>query len=322
MAPPDYAPLPSLDDTSLVDNVFEELWFGDSDPRRTREEASQSLAAAAGKAAGLKPFPVVAQRVIALLSNPDCGISEVHEEIERDPALTARILQVANSVAFRPIHPYASINEAIVRLGKTTVEEIVWGVATMQLFDDVTGLGAQVRNHTAAVAGIVRVLAYEWGSQNVSQAFIAGMFHDIGKLLSLQVREIDYKSFSDDHFGQPDALHLMERQTSGYDHAVLGAHVMEDWGLPRDVCRAVAWHHQPGRAYEVGGDVGLTVALVRLANNIEYQLTKSTEVDELYLERLVQAGDASYSGYGREILTAMWPKLVEARAETVSVFVR
>src|SRR3954469_13576630 len=88
-------PLPARQ-RKLAESIREDLWFGDDDPKRTSEEASRSLAAAAAVAAGLKPFPVIAQRVMTLLSNPDTPVVKVKKAIEQDPALAARILRVAN----------------------------------------------------------------------------------------------------------------------------------------------------------------------------------------------------------------------------------
>src|SRR5450432_3815427 len=97
-------PLPS-GERKLAESIREELWFGDEDPARTAEQASRSLAAAAGWVAGLKPFPVVAARVMTLLADPDTPVAKVRRAIEQDPALTARLLRVANSALYRAAVP-------------------------------------------------------------------------------------------------------------------------------------------------------------------------------------------------------------------------
>ena len=307
---------------SLADDVSEELWFGDEDPARSRVEASRSLAASVGRAAGLKPFPVVASRVLALLEQEEPDIRKLRGEIESDPALAGRLMRVANSAAFRPVHPYGTLDEVVMRLGTKTVGEIVGAVAMVELFDDATGLGEQVRDHCAAVAAIARTLGAEWRRGGIAQLFLAALMHDVGKLLLLQTGEMAYETMDPAAFDEPDTLHIHERRVSGFDHAVLGAHVLERWHFPRDLARTVAWHHTPGRAYEAGGDVGLSVALVRMADKLEYQMGRDAELDPEFVEALSQQGEAAYADYSAALLNALWPKLQTAREEVRGALLR
>ena len=83
-------PLPASQ-RQLAESIREDLWFGDDDPERTAAEASRSLAAAAARAAGLKPFPVVAQRVMTLLADPE-AVGDVGRALDR--AALARFADV------------------------------------------------------------------------------------------------------------------------------------------------------------------------------------------------------------------------------------
>ncbi|HEY2404962.1 MAG TPA: HDOD domain-containing protein [Polyangiaceae bacterium] len=319
MAPPAAAPakpppLPAAE-RALSEAIRENLWFGDDDPERSASQASHSLAAAVARAAGLKPFPVVAQRVMQLLDDPDTPTVKIRRAIEQDPALAARLLRVANSALYSPAVSCRSIDDAIVRLGNRTVTEIVTSLATLGMFSDVQGLGLTFRDHCVAVAALARVLGTEWRYRGVEGAFLAGLMHDIGKLLAMQAGDIHYESFDPAALAKPDEIHIHERAVSGFDHAVLGAHVLEHWKLPGEVAQIVAWHHQPGRAFAAGGSIGTGVALLRLADTIEYQLRRSRDLDEAFVEQLAQDGAAEYAQFSREILIAMWPKFVAAREE-------
>lgn len=296
----------------LAESVREQLWFGDEDPVRTALEASKSMAAALARATGLKPFPAVAQRAIALLNDPDTPLRAVREALEKDPAITAGLLRVANSAAYRSRQTISSVEEAVQRLGSRHVLEIVTSVAAMGLFKDVKGVGLQLRDHCARVGAITRVLAAEWHQRTADNPFLCGLLHDLGKLLLLQVSGIDYKQLDPKALTEPDEAFVHERALLGYDHAVLGGHVLAAWKLPDIVAEVVAWHHQPGRAYEHGGELALGVALVRLGNAIDYQMQKSPELDERFVAQLAQDGAAQYTGYEQPVLRAMWPKLKEA----------
>ncbi|RYZ02620.1 MAG: HDOD domain-containing protein [Myxococcales bacterium] len=302
----------------LSDSVREQLWFGDEDPARTALEASRSLAAALSSAMGLKPFPAVAQRAITLLSDPETPLRKVREALEKDPAITAGLLRIANSAAYRPRQPLSSVEEAVQRLGSRHVLEIVTCVAAMGLFKDAKGVGLPLRDHCSRVGALTRVLAAEWHQRTADSPFLCGLLHDLGKLLLIQVSSIDYRTLDPKALTQPDEAFVHERALLGYDHAVLGGHVLDAWKLPASVAEVVAWHHQPGRAYERGGEVGLGVSLVRLANLIDYQMRREPAVNEAFIAALAQDGAAQYAGYSEAVLCAMWPKLKQAADEMLS----
>ncbi len=315
---PDRPPALPAGQRQLADAVREQLWFGDEDPQRTALEASRSLAAALARATGLKPFPAVAQRAIALLSDPDTPLRKIRETLETDPAITGGLLRVANSVAYRSRHAISSVDEAVQRLGSRHVLEIVSSVAAMGLFKDVKGVGLLLRDHCARVGAMTRVLASEWHGESAESPFLCGLLHDLGKLLLLQVGGIDYNVLDPRALSRADEAFVHERALLGYDHAVLGGHVLDSWKLPSSVAEVVAWHHQPGRAYEQGGELALGVALVRLANRIDYQLRQTPELDEAFVTELAQDGAAQYAGYQAHILKAMWKKLRDAGQQMTS----
>ncbi len=311
-------PLPA-GQRQIFEQIREDLWFGDADPNRTELSASQSLAATTGKALGLKPFPVVAQQVIGLLSNPDTAVGKIASTIERDPGLAVKLLQVTNSALYRGAMDITNISDAVTRLGRNTVMEIVTGVAAMGLFSDTQGSGLLVRNHCARVAAIARVLSSEWRYKRVDNVFISGLLHDVGKLLMMQVGDIDYTKLDQTAVSTPDEIHLHERAQLGFDHAVLGAHVLVAWKIPDSIASVVALHHQPGRAYAGDPDKAIAVAMLRVADRIEYQLLKGSELDEAFIRNLATEDAASYAQYSADVLIAMWPKFVESAAEIVSI---
>jgi putative nucleotidyltransferase with HDIG domain len=170
------------------------------------------------------------------------------------------------------------------------------------------------------VAALARVFSAEWGGRALDGVFLAGLVHDVGKLLTMQVGELDYTTLAPEARSRPDECHLHERVLLGYDHAVLGAQVLTHWKLPTELAQVVAWHHQPGRAYEAGGRLGLSVALVRLSDHLEYRFAESDECDPAFCEALAAEGAAGYAGLAAHHLVAMWPKLAAAREEALASF--
>jgi HD-like signal output (HDOD) protein len=302
----------------LSTSVLEELWFGEDDPQASDAAAAESLAARLAELEGLRPFPVVVQRVMEYVRRPDFEIRQLQQMIEEDPALAARVLRVANSAAFAAAHPVASIRDAVVRLGARTVSDLAASIAAMAVFKDVKGAGRVVRDHMVATAMIVRVLSSRKESASPA-AYISGLLHDAGKLFLMQTEDESYEALLA-KVTNPDEAHLREREALGYDHAVLGGHILKQWALPDPIPRIVAWHHQPTRAYEEGREVGLTVALLRVADQLEPMLKAKQTPDPVKLERLCATGDFDHAGIGARDLMGLWRELEDAHRDGLTLF--
>lgn len=303
----------------LADDVLEAFWFGDDDPTRTHYEASKSLAAEVARVRGLKPFPIVAQRVMDLVSDPAVRLEEVRRILETDPSLCARTLRLANSALFRMGEPCTAVGQALVRLGTKTIYEMMGAVAMLGMFQDVRGVGRTIRDHCVATAAIGRALVKRNAWHGGAQIFLSGLMHDVGKLLMMQTGELDYSRLPGE-FSGVDRVHVFERNTVAYDHAVLGAHALMVWKIPEVVAQVVAWHHQPARALAAGGDVALMVALVRLADRIEPLLASDTTPTEEEWQTLEQSADATFLDLNAQELKNAWPSLAAARSDVLAVF--
>ncbi|HEX4479109.1 MAG TPA: HDOD domain-containing protein [Polyangiaceae bacterium] len=318
-SPEHAAPPPLPPPKHLADNVLEELWFSDDDPSRSHEQASQSLAFEMARLRGLKPFPVVAERVMTLVRDPAVRIDEVRRVLETDPSLAARTMTVANSALFSVGKPCRSVDQAIIRLGTKTVHDLMATVAVLGMFSDVRGQGITIRDHCVGVAAIGRALVRREGWYSGGQVFLAGLMHDVGKLLLMQTEDISYERIPSPYAGIGH-VHLYEREKLGYDHAVLGGHAITAWKIPDPIAKVVAWHHQPGRAYQVGGDFGLMVAIVRLADRLDYLIASGAESlpDVRALEE--DSAAATYLDVDPQRLTDGFEEFVQARLDALSAF--
>lgn len=304
---------------TVADSLVEELWFGDETPADVKERAANSLSAKLAEIRGMKPFPVVAERIMTLVSDQRVRLEEVSRVLETDPGLAGRTLALANSAMFLVGRPCDSVNQAILRVGTKALYEMMAAVAMLEMFQDVRGIGIGFRDHCVAVAAIARALVKSHGWDGASQVFLAGLFHDVGKLLSMDTEELPYDALPAEYL-EFDTVHLHERRLVGYDHAVLGGHVLKQWNLPDTVAKTVAWHHQPGRAYEEGGDEALLVAIVRVADRIDHAVSRGRNPDEGLFENMSRDAALSYLDLKPDEIARAWPALVEARSSALSVF--
>ncbi|HEY0710025.1 MAG TPA: HDOD domain-containing protein [Polyangia bacterium] len=308
----------SAPSAKLSTSILEELWFGEDDPKASDDAAAASLAAKLAELEGLRPFPAVVQRVMAYVSRPDFDVRKLETMIEEDPALAAKVLRVANSAAFAGSQPVPSIREAAVRLGARQISDVAASIAAMAMFKDLTGVGRTVRDHMVTTAMLVRVLGSR-KERASSSGYLTGLLHDMGKLLLLQTEDEAYEATLAKVTAK-DEVHVRERELLGFDHAVLGGHVLKMWGLPDPIPRVVAWHHQPVRAYEEGGEIGLTVALIRVADQIEPLLQAHEAVDSPKLARILSNTDCAQAGLRERDFVALWPDLEDAHRNALKLF--
>jgi putative nucleotidyltransferase with HDIG domain len=305
--------------TKISETILEELWFGEDDATATTAQAAASFAAVLADLEGLRPFSDVARRVLDCVADPDFEVGRLREIMEQDPALATKVLRLANSAAFRPREPCASIRQAIVVLGSRVVSELATSLSMMSMFSDLSGVGRMVRDHCAATGALVRALGLRRANA-ASNSYIVGLLHDFGKLLLFQAQPAIYLKIHGSTIADADTIHLHEREVLGYDHAVLGAHILKKWGLPDMVPKIVAWHHQPARAFAAGGEVALHVALVRLAEKIDRMLLVDSLPTAEETARLASTPECEYVGFHARDLEKMWEELRTVKQEAERVF--
>ncbi len=214
-------------------------------------------------------LPEITAQIIATVEDPKSSASQLHKLIAHDPALVTRILKVVNSAFYGLPGQIGSIERAIVLLGMNAVKNIAVAASLGHLFRGVKlceGFTARdLWTHCIAVGVAARDLAKQMKVPLGDEAFLAGMIHDVGILVALQVyperlREVcDSVKLSGENF--VDA----ERRLTGMDHQQLGAALAQQWKFPRSCQLVAGYHHQPTALSE---DNRLLVTLVCAADTI------------------------------------------------------
>jgi putative nucleotidyltransferase with HDIG domain len=287
--------------------IIEELWFGDFSDEAAEKEAAHSLAAQAAKIVGLRPFPLAAQRLMAVARNPDYSVATLQEIVEGDPSLAARLLRLVNSSAYGLRRKCTSVQHAIMLLGGRALADLAAAVAVFDMVKNKADAQLNaMREHACVVAGLARQLAVS-NALPSDDVFTCGLLHDLGKMLQLQLGDDSYPQLVREVEHRRDALHVLERERYGFDHAVLAGHVLRSWSIPDPVPQVVAWHHQVTRAYQHGGQPATMVSLLRLADRMAYELEiNEGEPDEERLASLAKDEAVAYLGLPVDTLESMW----------------
>jgi HD-like signal output (HDOD) protein len=300
-----------------VRGIDEELWFGDYSDAEAEKKAAESVAATVGRVVGAKPFPVAAQRLADATRDPDCSLVQVVRILERDMALSARVLRLVNSASFALRTPCTSVRHAASLVGTQKLNQLATTAAILDMVDHTSVHASRILEHSAVVGGLCRYLGVHLGLP-ADELFTCGFLHDIGKLMLLEVEGKKYSELLTELGAEYDAIHLYERELFGFDHALLAGHVLSRWSIPDPVPKVVAWHHHVTRAYEQGPRWASLCSVLRLADLLSYALV--SDDDETQVERAARSESASYLDISAAQLAAIWDELRNLHERSRALF--
>jgi HD-like signal output (HDOD) protein/GGDEF domain-containing protein len=196
----------------------------------------------AKRARRLYSLPTVAMQVVELTREPDIDTQALKTCIEQDPALSTKILRVVNSSLFGLSQKIGDLNRALAILGTKPLKLLVLGFSLPR--DLLSDVEASVLNRywrqTLTKAVAAREIAEIVWNLPGDEAFIAGLLQDIGMLALVQDLGDTYVDFLNRVHEQGEDLTALELSILGFDHAMLSARMLHQWGLPDALVRAVA----------------------------------------------------------------------------------
>jgi putative nucleotidyltransferase with HDIG domain len=206
-------------------------------------------------------LPAVVTQTLAAMQDPNSDAHSVEKVIARDPALSAKILRVANSAYFGFARKVSTIADAVRILGFTNVQGMIIGVGAFDAFRTERLALGEFWHHSIAVATVARLLAPRVDCRP-DEAFTAGILHDIGKLIFAIQADAGYQRVLDLERAAGASSLEAERALLEFTHPEVGGTVAERWNLPARYVAAIAHHHDPGAA----GDEARFCALIGLAD--------------------------------------------------------
>jgi putative nucleotidyltransferase with HDIG domain len=296
--------------------VDEELWFGSpGDDKELEDRASKSMAAVAARVLGAKPFPPAARKLEELTRAGGAKIEQVVGVLESDPGLSMRLLRLVNSAGYALRVRCTSVRHAAALVGMRRLHQLATTAAVLDLFETNNPAVKSILSHAAVVGAFCRYLAVHVDLAP-DELFTCGFLHDIGKLMLIDAEGAAYTELVEQAGEAPDALHLLEQEKFGFDHAVLGAHVLKNWRIPNPVPRVVAWHHNVARAYQADPAIAAMVQTLRLADQMSYLVRSHAEPEGVVLA--AQSPAASYLNVSEAQLSSMWGDLTRLSQRIIS----
>jgi HD-like signal output (HDOD) protein len=169
--------------------------------------------------------------------------------IKKDSGLTTKILQVANSPAYRQWNEITDIRRMLIILGMTNVKNVVTTCAIQQFFANFT---QDFSKHVQLIwlralncANLAERIAKLVGYEKPGEAFLAGLLHQVGMLLLLLNREIDYIPLLDHYYLETEKFRSNELEKLEVEHCELGAALVQSWKLDSFLADAIQFQHAP-----------------------------------------------------------------------------
>ena len=196
----------------------------------------------AARASALYSRPTVALEIVRLTSEPQVDTRAIKECLEKDPALTAKILRVVNSSFFGLRCEVADLNQALSLLGVKPLKLLVLGFSLPdELFAETAAPQLEWYWRTTLTRAVAaRLLSTELWQQPGDEAFIAGLMQGIGILALLREMGPPYAKLLAGVIEQRSDLAALERDSLGFDHVELSAALLSRWQLPKRLVDAIA----------------------------------------------------------------------------------
>jgi HD-like signal output (HDOD) protein len=227
------------------------------DPQRIRRITESVI--------GLPTLPTVVSKMIELVDNPRTSAASLARLISTDQSLTAKILKLANSAYYGFPREISTVNMAIVVMGFNAVRDMGLSLSVFDVFKEAAGGRSfdvtRFWEHSIGCGVASKVLARRYQQRFAGEAFVAGLLHDIGKVVLNQYLHAEFQHIMQ-RAGQGMALDEAEMEAVGVGHGEIGGWLADKWRLPFVISESIRFHHAPWDAARNRA----VVAIISLAN--------------------------------------------------------
>ncbi|MCD6273873.1 MAG: HDOD domain-containing protein [Deltaproteobacteria bacterium] len=188
-----------------------------------------------------------------VINDPQSSAEDVATVVNKSPSLSARLLKIVNSSFYGFRSKIDSISRAVAVIGTREIASLAIGISAISIFKDIPKEIADMHlflKHSLACGLLARIIAAHNNIQQTEQLFVAGLLHDIGRV-------VIYKDFPDQAImlfrlcaDQDEFLYNKERNWLGCKHTDVGNILLTKWNLPETLVQSVFYHHDPSKARE------------------------------------------------------------------------
>ncbi|MBV1914547.1 MAG: HDOD domain-containing protein [Pseudomonadales bacterium] len=204
-----------------------------------------------GKIGKLPSLPNVYFEVSAAIDSKDASADQIASIIKKDGAMSAKVLQLANSPIFFGSRQVSSIQQAITRFGMSQLKQLILQCSLFKCFEATAGapdfMDTSFWKYSRAVAELSKQISLAEGqhADRPDEAYIAGLMHEIGYLILVSYAPDIFEHLCNLNADADDSSVAAEHRVFEVAHNEAGAYLLSLWNIPAQVVEAVYYHHQP-----------------------------------------------------------------------------
>lgn len=256
-------------------------------------------------------LPEVCVRINEMVDDPKSSVADMAKVISLDPALSARLLKIANSSFYSFPSRVETISRAATIIGTRELRFLVLATSAVRSFENLDSSLFDINSfwrHSIYTGLIARLLASHCRVLHSERLFVAGLLHDLGHLVMYHripelIKVMQYRAKQANI-----PMYIAERDVFDLDHGQVARELFKLWNLPASLQYIAEFHHEPSKA----GDFTLDASIINIANALAEGADKSLPgtIDASLID------DTAWRmiGLSREIID---PLLQEARSQFV-----
>ncbi|HEY3309485.1 MAG TPA: HDOD domain-containing protein [Desulfuromonadaceae bacterium] len=194
-------------------------------------------------ASDLPTIPVVATKVMQLIESEAATAEELARIVSADPAVAARVLKISNSSFYGCQRQIQTLSHAIMMLGYNTLRSLVVAASVKQVYKPYGLTEKMLWEHSFGAGLAARIIAHHTRMVNEEEAFLGGLFHDIGKIIMNFFDSQQFQSVMQKCYNDEITFLEAEQQVYSYTHAEVGGLVIKKWNFPEMLMKAILEHH-------------------------------------------------------------------------------
>lgn len=208
---------------------------------------------------GLPTLPGVVQKISQMVESSNTSADDVGRVISNDQVLTAKVLRLINSAFYGFPGRISSVTHGLVLLGFNVVKGLVLSASVFDMMEEkMVGLW----EHSMGTAITSGIIARKLNQKDPEEVSVAGLLHDIGKVVVNVAMPEDYEKISE--LVEKEEIPVLEAENKvlGFNHASIANWLCEKWNLPGNLKDPISYHHSP----ELARTAPRQSAMVHLAN--------------------------------------------------------
>ncbi len=232
-------------------------------------------------------LPEVYMKIESALEHAHSSSKHLANILREDAALTARILRLANSSFFNYPGKIDTVSQAVTVIGTRQLREVVLASSVVGMFKDIPEELIDMDSfwkHNIACGVSCRIIATLRRETNIESAFVAGLLHDIGRLILYKEKSTEMAELLNSCRETKTLLYQSEKERFGFDHAILGGLLLKEWKLPNRLVETTACHHTPQKSREFVTETATVHVANIIANALQIGSTGETLIPPLHPE--------------------------------------